>query len=181
MLHSVDRRSIPGVIAAYWNRNQPSASAHDSILDLTLSFAYSQLEVSSRHQWHAQAPSADAMFTDFFLYGKVAVAFLTALIDWRAAIAFLAAAALVGATCSQPHYDGPHAIRSLSPAVLLKAVYDSGEAGAGGAAKPALDQYLGPAWLVAFVDPKAPLCTHVRVPGHLLGSRFYRKQHDCQT
>jgi hypothetical protein len=107
------------------------------------------------------------MFTDFFLYGKVAVAFLTALIDWRAAIAFLAAAALVGATCRQPHYDGAHAIKALSPAVLLKAVYDSGEAGAG-AAKPARDQYQGPAWLVAFVDPKAPLCTHVRALGHSL-------------
>ena len=102
------------------------------------------------------------MFTDFFLYGKVAVVFMTALIDWRAAVAFLAAAGILGAICRQPHYDGAHAIKGLSPPAFLNAVYDSGD-GKGGGAKPARGQYQGPAWLVTFVDPKAPLCTHVRL------------------
>lgn len=105
------------------------------------------------------------MLTDFFLYAEVGVAFLTLLTDWRAAVAYLVVAGLVGALCRQPHYDGPHAIRSLSPPAFLKSVYDSGDSltGSAGAAKPASGgKYQGPAWLVAFVDPKAPLCIHVR-------------------
>ncbi len=103
------------------------------------------------------------MFTDFFLYTEVAVAFLTLLIDWRVAVAYLAVAGLVGAFCRQPHFDGPHAIRSLSPPAFLKTVYDSGDSLSGPTgAKPPAGKYGGSAWLVAFVDPKAPLCIHVR-------------------
>ena len=123
----------------------------------------------------------DAMFTDFFLYAEVAIAFLTLLLDWRAAVAYLVVAGLVGAACRQPHFDGPHAIRSLSPPAFLKSVYDSGDALAapgGPKSKPSDGKYRGPAWLVAFVDPKAPLCIHVRNLPHL-SSTCMLVRHAC--
>lgn len=134
-----------------------------ALLSTTIRIISKKPVYSSCVIFRAQAPSVDAMFTDFFLYTEVAVAFLTLLIDWRVAVAYLAVAGLVGAFCRQPHFDGPHAIRSLSPPAFLKTVYDSGDSLSGPkGAKPPAGKYEGPAWLVAFVDPKAPSCIHVR-------------------
>ena len=67
----------------------------------------------------------DALLADAFLYGKVAVAFLAALTDWRLACYYLAAVAVAGVALRQPHYDGPHALVRLTAPAFLATVFDA--------------------------------------------------------
>lgn len=119
---------------------------------------------------------------DALLYGKVAVAFLAALSDWRIACCFLVAFAIAGAFLQQPHYDGPHALVRLSPSAFFTNVFDASKNPLPGAAPVREFSVDGPGvksssesqevkkmyqpkdravWLLAMIDINLPACIQV--------------------